>query len=115
MTYKLFLDDERHPGQVTWVQFPSGPYEVVRSYEAFKEHIERNGLPEFICFDHDLCDEHYSGDYRYNTGFHCAKWLVEYCETNKLKFPDYVVHSMNPVGKENIEQYVEAAKQYLEI
>jgi hypothetical protein len=111
MTYKLFLDDVRYPGEVTWVKFENGPYEIVRSYEQFVEHITTNGLPDYVCFDHDLNDIHYGGNYSdERTGYHAAVWLVEYCHENKLEFPNYVVHSMNPVGKENIEKYIEQAK-----
>lgn len=38
------------------------------------------------------------------TGYDCAKWLVDYCIDNKLTLPKHVyVHSMNPVGKKNIQ------------
>jgi hypothetical protein len=49
------------------------------------------------------------------TGYDCAKWLVEYCVEHGLKFPEYVVHSMNPVGKENILSYVRQAQTVLGI
>ena len=40
------------------------------------------------------------------TGYDCAKWLVEYCLDNDLSLPKYQVHSMNPVGKKNILDYL---------
>lgn len=49
------------------------------------------------------------------TGFDCAKWLVDFCEERHVKFPDYVVHSMNPVGRERIEHYIANAKKHLNI
>lgn len=118
MSYRLFLDDERMPGQVTWVAFPSGPYEIVRTYLQFTNYIIAHGLPEFVCFDHDLADVHYEAFLRKEeyigdkpTGLDCAKWLVEYCHQKKLPFPNFVVHSMNPIGTANIYGYVESARK----
>lgn len=104
---KLFLDDLRnpqqvYPNQVDWV--------VVRDYNGFVKVVTENydlteKLPEVISFDHDLSEEAYLGDYsRSRTGYDCAKWLVEFCHRNSLTIPQYNVHSMNPVGKQNIIQ-----------
>ena len=41
-------------------------------------------------------------EYFEKTGYDCAKWLVEYCLNNDLDLPFCFVHSMNPVGKDNI-------------
>jgi hypothetical protein len=113
--YKLFLDDIRYPKDVTWVSIPDGPWVVVRNYNQFVEHITKNGLPDFIAFDHDLADEHYGANpnkssFTEKTGYSCAKWLVEYCMDYDKKFPDYVVHSMNTIGKLNIMGLVENFK-----
>ena len=99
---KLFLDDERAPPN------DGNNWHIVRNFSEFKNHIDKNGLPEFISFDHDL-----GSDFR--TGFHCARYLIEYCLDNKLNFNnfDYYVHSQNPIGKANIIGLVENAKGYL--
>jgi hypothetical protein len=86
-----------------------------------------------VCFDHDLADEHYAAMLKENvddpvkqietivdygvekTGLDCAKWLVDYCVEKKKKFPPYIVHSMNPAGKERIAGYIENAKKHLGI
>ena len=47
------------------------------------------------------------------TGFDCAKWLVDWCLENSLKLPDFVVHSANPIGKQNIQSYLYNAKKHL--
>lgn len=129
--YRLFLDDERIPAMVTWVDLPPDPWMVVRSYDAFVSHIETHGVPDFIAFDHDLgiaprtpqsdidLDNaiinrgvHRQADYTVlpaKTGYHCAMWLAEKCLTEGLPFPEYVVHSMNPVGRENIRSVMESA------
>ena len=112
--YKLFLDDVREPEQVTWVKLPDGPWEIVRNYDQFVEHISKNGIPSFVAFDHDLAEEHYGAnprsEFKEKTGYHCAKWLIEKCMNEDTNFPHYVVHSMNPVGKMNITSLVENFK-----
>jgi hypothetical protein len=114
--YKLFLDDIRDPNQVTWVKLPEEPWVIVRNYEEFVIHITSFGLPSFIAFDHDLGKEHYIvgkpkyNEYKEKTGYDCAKWLIEYCMNNNKMFPEYVVHSMNPIGATNIRSIVENFK-----
>jgi len=136
MKYNLFLDDERIPTDVTWVEIPRVFYEVVRDYDEFVETILTYVLPCFVTFDHDLADTHYAigdrelynsyttqvGDMKMTfdygpekTGFDCAKWLVEYCIDNRLTFPEYVVHSMNPVGSKRITDYIIDAKKHTDI
>jgi hypothetical protein len=104
MSYNLFLDDVREPNLFlndtrTWV--------IVRGYNDFVKIITERGLPEFISFDHDLADEHYNQIVDYEkyvekTGYDCAKWLMEYCIKNNKTLPNYQIHSMNPVGRMNI-------------
>lgn len=115
MSYKLFLDDIRLPKDVKWMQMPLGPWAIVRSHDEFVKHIMQRGLPDFISFDHDLADEHYTGGAKYDkykekTGYESAKWLVEYCMEYELHLPEYQVHSLNPIGKENIIGYLENFK-----
>ena len=124
--YYIFLDDERWPKNVTWVNLPPVPWTVVRNYKDFVSTIDSLGMPLFISFDHDLGSEHYNpamcsdnkedynrlyNTFREKTGYDCAKWAVEYCMENRLKFPEYAVHSMNPIGRENIESYIENYKR----
>jgi hypothetical protein len=117
--YNLFLDDIRIPTNVTWVDIPKDQhYSLVRNYQEFVDLITLRGLPKFVCYDHDLSDCHYGGglndrgidydSYTEMTGYDCAKWLVDYCMNKGIKHPSYVVHSMNPVGKQNIISYVES-------
>ena len=117
----LFLDDQRKPSQVTWIDLPPVEWSIVRSYDAFVKEVRLCGLPIYVSFDHDLADEHYkeyfqtSGVFRYSqmrekTGFDCAKWLANYCATNRLPFPIHFVHSLNPIGRDNISSYIENFK-----
>ena len=42
------------------------------------------------------------------TGYHCAKWLIEYCIDNNEKLPaEIYIHSMNPAGSMNIKSLFE--------
>jgi hypothetical protein len=102
----LFLDDIQDPKQVfdyTQKQiFITQKWEIVRSFEEFKSHIETNGLPAFISFDHDLADTQDQKVQKEKTGYDCAIWLFDHCITYKLKLPEYYCHSMNTVGKDKI-------------
>lgn len=121
--YQLFLDDERQPKNIKWIDIPLGPYLIARNYNQFVEMVEQLGVPSFISFDHDLADEHYKAvhhpelakDFKEKTGADCAKWMIEYCLENKIKIPDYTVHSMNINGKENIISIMESGKKIEEM
>jgi hypothetical protein len=105
---KLFLDDIRKP--------PDNSWDVVRNYSDFCNYLSHFGLPDVISFDHDLADEHYeigcpSGFQEFDytkcteyTGLDCARFMI-----NNYGVPKYwMVHSMNPVGKKNIEAELNA-------
>lgn len=124
---RLFLDDYRNPIDcVSYMHTRVGKrnpeyldkWVIVRNYDEFIYYISNNKLPDLISFDHDLADGHYhknlqegrinyeTKDFENNlnkTGYHCAKWLVNYCIENDLQLPEFWVHSMNPVGSENIQ------------
>lgn len=127
MSYKLFLDDERVPSKVSWIDLPLGPWEIVRNYKDFVEIVRRKGLPSFISFDHDLADEHYKvnlndtgslkipyTDYKEKTGLECAKFIVEYCMETGLRVPEFSVHSQNRIGKENIEKLLNGYQKFVD-
>ena len=110
----LFLDDIRYPIHAYHYTrqdiFLRNDWYIVRNYKQFINRILENGLPDMISFDHDLADEHYlqpdSQQFVEKTGYDCAKWLVEYCMDNGTDLPQFYSHSMNPVGKENIESFL---------
>ena len=119
MTYELFLDDIRMPEEV--FQYTAQPiyniydWKIVRNYNEFVKCVEENGIPETISFDHDLGFdvflekdyEDYDPDNEKN-GYHCAKWLLNYCLDNELKPPIVVmIHSHNIVGSVNIKSLFE--------
>lgn len=120
MTYNLFLDDFRQPSDA--FNYTYNPiynklhWLVVINFEQFTDTIQRyydlkGVLPEIISFDHDLADVHYDAenqrDIDYDnmeekTGYHCAKWLVDFCLDHNTELPEYYAHSMNTVGRINI-------------
>lgn len=134
MTYNLFLDDFRQPSDAfTYTHDPiyiNLNWLVVINYEQFTEKIEHyfnmfGVLPTVISFDHDLADVHYGvqdhldEDYYdlcdtqdEKTGYHCAKWLVDFCMDNDLELPEYYAHSMNTVGRINIIRYLNNYKKF---
>lgn len=123
---KLFLDDIRVPYDVFKMTINpifenNEDWAIVRDYHQFVNYITKFGLPDFISFDHDLSYDHYleenQSDIEYGsliekTGYDASKWLVNYCEENDLLLPEFYVHSANPVGKKNIECYLENFKKH---
>lgn len=107
----LWLDDGRDPK--VWVKRQFDAIHWVKKYHDFVYWIMDNGLPDEISFDHDLSDIHCSkSTYKEKTGMDCAKWLVDYCLDNKVKLPEYNVHSANPTGAENIERILSNFKKF---
>lgn len=121
MSYNLFLDDFRRPEDAfNHMHLPIYNLEdwvTVRNYYAFILVIEGKGIPDVVSFDHDLNDFDYENpnnfDYeienREKTGYHCAKWLIDYCLDNEKELPKrIIVHSMNPYGSLNIKSLFES-------
>ena len=120
---KLFLDDIRIPKDCANGLVPShlnkfyweNDWAIVRSYNEFVEWIQKNGLPDFVSFDHDLADVHYTMDFSKDltnqgsekTGYDCAKWLGNFCIDKNQQVPKFIAHSQNPVGKMNIQGYLD--------
>jgi hypothetical protein len=122
----LYLDDCRTPTETIRGYYP---WHVVRSYEEFKDFIIMSAMPDLISFDHDLADEH-SNDYfnqvaaqgyqqpnyesyKEKTGLDCAKFLVEYCQKMKISLKQCCVHSHNPVGAKNIQDFLNGFKKHM--
>jgi hypothetical protein len=127
----IWLDDTRNPFENNWLNFSPIPVtgihvEWVKSYDEFVEYITLNGLPEAICFDHDLgfkIDPNVNDVYYHNgeisdycllpyqdeekTGYDCVKWLCNYCLEHNLNLPKWNIQSSNTVGKENMKKYLE--------
>ena len=130
----IWLDDLRNPISGTWIRdFAPDYFSISRivwlkSYDDFTKWIKYNGLPEKICFDHDLGEDvamelvakginkSKAREVKRlaKSGFDCAKWLVDYCLDNNLQIPDWEVQSANPVGKENINSLLNNARKHQE-
>ncbi len=127
----LWLDDVRNPLEDGWLVFSpiEQPCNViwVKSYNDFVKFIELNGLPEAICFDHDLGlpnqlkwrdkgkskrESRRLARLEEKTGMDCAKWLVNYCLDKGLALPLYNIQSANPVGKSNIDELLKGYIKY---
>jgi hypothetical protein len=130
MNKLLWLDDIRDPFDGDWLVYsPIDNPDVnwVKSYGEFITWIEINGLPDAICFDHDLADNFENranmeltdwfdiNSNREYTGYDCAKWLVSYCIASDLEIPLYNVHSVNHEGAENINRLLDKFKNYRSI
>ena len=104
--YHMFIDDERFPPGLDddqWI--------IPRSSSEAIEMVKLFGLPGFISFDHDLGGE--------DTSMYFINWLIGFIMTKNsqgehLDFPQYTVHSQNPVGAENIKGLIESFKAHLE-
>lgn len=134
----LWLDDVRNPFRDDWLLlscFPSaGNVAWVKSYSEFVEWIQINGLPDGVAFDHDLGIEYHWEETHpklsdgviapehkvlYDkfkdelTGYHCAKWLTEYCMDNRLHLPKWSCHSANWQGRQNIESLLQSFEKII--
>ena len=124
---KLFLDDYRQPTDFAkymhmriGVENPiylKDDWYIVRNYSEFCKTIDQyKGEITHISFDHDLADEHYhvnmfkdrEGYMKHletiseKTGLDCAKYMKSVYDKLSISYPRMYVHSLNPVGIENI-------------
>lgn len=112
---KLFLDDIRTV-EMVYPKSEINKFVIVRTYEAFVDYIQQNGLPSFISFDNDLgLDE--NGEVA-KDGYAAAKWLVYESGLDLIDL-QYKVHSANPVAAEQIrgllENYIKFLKAEKEV
>jgi len=101
----VFLDDERIPQFVSnkIPNFDSYEWIIIRNYFEFTDFVDKNiGRISLVSFDHDIDSLEWNGK-------DAADYLLEVLmdknaenPQNKIKLPDFIVHSMNPIGKENI-------------
>lgn len=111
MARLLWLDDYRDPlapeGWLAFSPIPLADLQVtwVRNYDEFCKSLVEDGLPDAVCFDHDLGEE--------KDGKDCANFLVDYCLDNHRPLPKFASQSANPTGRENIIKYLEQAEEFL--
>lgn len=115
----IFLDDERNFEDVTWVKYPEfDEVVVVRNDTDFLFTLcavdNKDGC--YISFDHDISCygkkvfelfnslEYFFGEI---TGYDCCKLAIK----KGFNPHQMIVHSRNPVGAENIQRAIDAAKE----
>jgi hypothetical protein len=108
---KIFLDDHRKVADVYGesgykdADVDASGWTIVRTLGEFKRALDEyendhTDARLVISFDHDL----HPGQ----TGMDCAKLLA----SREIVPTDYYVHSANPVGANNIRQFMENWKQH---
>lgn len=112
-----FLDDERVYNDVTWVSYPDSveQFKTFRTSSQMIEDIVRyKDVIDFkntlFSLDHDLQEFTDNGEL---TGYTFTKWIVDFFIDNNIPSDhlNVVVHSKNPIGKQNIESYVKNFKE----
>lgn len=98
MTWNLYIDDLRNPpADRDWL--------VCRSSQEALDRIVDLGMPHFISFDHDLGED--------DTTMVFLRRLVNEVWDGVTLPPDYVIHSANPVGSQNIRSFMDSWKRSL--
>lgn len=126
-SYNIFLDDIRFPPEAFKYtkdrDYVEKDWIVCRNFDQFTKKIEKEFIAgkvlSLVSFDHDLAPEHYAPQTRWDdynewakegaafvekTGYDCAKWLKEFCTNYNMPIPQLKFHTMNPVGKENMQK-----------
>ena len=113
----IFLDDERSPENVSWVDYSGdvidkvivcrNPYEY---YEIFNTEKDLHYL--IFSFDHDI--QSYDSTGVEITGYTLLKHLCDFCIDKDIDIPKCYFHTKNPVGKLNLETYYRNALKFQE-
>lgn len=135
--WALYLDDLRNP-EDTYSDFDGlilpehvftdvpdlsgAPWTIARSTEEALRLCSLRGLPRVCSFDHDL-GELTQSDLTtpapaYDTTMIFLSNLFEMCDSGEIKletFPDFRVHSANPVGAKNISSFMTSWKKSLDL
>lgn len=111
---KLWLDDVRDPSEYAFYREGSpiiGGYDytwVKTADEAIA--LLKTGAVVYASLDHDLAFDHYMGNYSFmghnkeKTGYDVVKWMED---NNVWPENGTVVHSMNPVGRQRMQQVID--------
>lgn len=98
MELKLFVDDIRDPLDNTWI--------IIRDFDVAIELLSKSNV-DLISLDHDLSECK-------KTGYDIIKWIEEktFKDISYLP-PKIIVHSANPVGKNNIEVTIKSINKII--
>jgi hypothetical protein len=98
--YNLYLDDIRNPpADRDWL--------VCRSSQEALDRIVEVGMPSFFSFDHDLGED--------DTTMVFLRRLVNEVWDGVSVPPDYVIHSANPVGVQNIRSFMDSWRKSMSL
>lgn len=124
---RLFLDDVRVPENCLLYMhtrinnislYRASNWVIVRNFEDFTEAVKYNyPAIELISLDHDLGEDVAIENRELGlskraarkskkfvkSGYDCAVWLKQFYKEKNVTLPPIIVHSMNPVGTENIK------------
>ena len=95
-----------------------GHWEIVRSYDEFVQWVQKNGVPDVVSFDVDLCEDHMKYYmqkaridnywdhvfFKVKCGVHCAEYLLDFCENTPTPFPKWFIHSANHFGRDELRK-----------
>ena len=101
----LFLDDERYPDEVFWVNFSYNKVHddvtIVRDANSFKQEVLHNKF-DCISYDNDIQDS--------VEGKHLLDWLIFLYVDNKIDwFPSKVIlHTINNIAKDQMNTYIKS-------
>jgi len=118
MDYILFLDDERTIEMVDRSKWPDMNILIARSSRQAQEIVRLYDMPKFMSLDHDLGFQDGFDD----TTMVFLKWLIiDYPKRASMAWrprvpatiPEYVAHSANPIGTQNIISYIESYRRSL--
>jgi hypothetical protein len=106
---KIWLDDERDPTKrIIQSQFGSEGDEVWAKSAPVAINYLKQGRCTFISLDHDLG----AGA---GSGMDVAKWIEEQAYHGTLTRLTWTIHSMNAVGRKNMEKALFNADKYWSI
>ena len=122
MSYHLFLDDLRLPNKVNWVPLPENvEWIVAKSYIEFGKIIGVRGIPKFVTYDCDLCDEHYLSyfqdrenyvtkykQFQTKCGIHCIELMITMCSYRSIPHPTYAIHTKNHYVESYMTELIES-------
>ena len=118
MKWNLFIDDERAPLDITWGSvteqsaYRDKEWFIARDWSDVLNLVKAFGIPSLISFDHDL------GDNTEYNGYEISQKITDIILDGEYKLPhdfQFMVHSKNPVGAENIRSYMNNFMKHMEI
>lgn len=97
----IFLDDERSPSEVTWLNYPNIDWAIVRSVDEFKKLLNTM----FFSFDKFKLDAvSFDNDLGLNQpeGKAAARFLCGMCAEFDIALPICFIHTQNPESADYI-------------